>query len=110
MQEGRPGGIVVSLADVTDELRSERILAWGEMAKQVAHEVKNPLTPMKLRCSTWSGAWTDQRRDFGGILKRNAGAILGEIDRLALIARSFRGWPLPGPRRRGRWCRCTPAA
>ena len=101
MQEGRPGGIVVSLADVTDELRSERILAWGEMAKQVAHEVKNPLTPMKLSVQHLVRAWTDQQRDFGGILRRNAGAILGEIDRLALIARSFSRLASPGAAEKG---------
>ena len=101
MQEGQPGGIVVSLADVTDELRSERILAWGEMAKQVAHEVKNPLTPMKLSVQHLVRAWSDQRRDFGGILNRNAGAILGEIDRLALIARSFSRLASPGAAEKG---------
>ncbi len=100
-QEGQPGGIVVSLADVTDELRSERILAWGEMAKQVAHEVKNPLTPMKLSVQHLLRAWTDQRRDFSGILKRNAGAILGEIDRLALIASSFSRLASPGAAEKG---------
>ncbi|NJD20273.1 MAG: HAMP domain-containing protein, partial [Gemmatimonadetes bacterium] len=42
---GARGGAVVALEDVTDELRTERVLAWGEMARQVAHEVKNPLTP-----------------------------------------------------------------
>ncbi len=101
VQEGRPGGIVVSLEDVTDELRSERILAWGEMAKQVAHEVKNPLTPMKLSVQHLVRAWTDERRDFGGILRRNAGAILGEIDRLALIARSFSRLASPGAAEKG---------
>ena len=101
VQEGQPGGIVVSLADVTDELRSERILAWGEMAKQVAHEVKNPLTPMKLSVQHLVRAWTDERRDFGGILKRNAGAILGEIERLALIARSFSRLASPGAAEKG---------
>lgn len=101
VQEGRPGGVVVSLADVTDELRSERILAWGEMAKQVAHEVKNPLTPMKLSVQHLVRAWTDERRDFSGILKRNAGAILGEIDRLALIARSFSRLASPGAAEKG---------
>ncbi len=101
VQERRPGGIVVSLADVTDELRSERILAWGEMAKQVAHEVKNPLTPMKLSVQHLVRAWTDQHRDFGDILKRNAGAILGEIDRLALIARSFSRLASPAAAEKG---------
>ncbi len=89
VHEGYAGGVVVSLEDVTDELRSERILAWGEMAKQVAHEVKNPLTPIKLSVQHLRRAWDDSRGDFGDILKRNVTTVLGEIDRLASIARSF---------------------
>lgn len=101
MQEGKAGGVVVNLEDVTDELRSERILAWGEMAKQVAHEVKNPLTPIKLSVQHLIRAWKDQRRDFAGILNRNAGAILAEIDRLASIARSFSRLASPGAADKG---------
>ena len=41
-------GAVLALNDVTDLSRAERVLAWGEMARQVAHEIKNPLTPMRL--------------------------------------------------------------
>ena len=64
VQEGHRGGVVVNLEDVTDELRSERILAWGEMAKQVAHEVKNPLTPIKLSVQHLRRAWGGQERRF----------------------------------------------
>jgi len=91
----RPGGAVLSLEDVTDELRTERILAWGEMAQQVAHEVKNPLTPIKLSVQHIRRAWEDRRGDFGAILERNVEAILREIDRLASIARSFSRFAAP---------------
>ena len=90
------GGAVMSLEDVTDELRAERVLAWGEMARQVAHEVKNPLTPIKLSIQHIRRAWEDRRPDFGEILSRNAGAMLGEIDRLASIATSFSRLGAPG--------------
>lgn len=96
---GSPGtrrGIVVALDDVTDELRAERVLAWGEMARQVAHEVKNPLTPIKLSIQHVRRAWDDDRPDFGEILTRNADAMLGEIDRLAEIAQSFSRFGAPG--------------
>lgn len=95
-RDGASGGAVLSLEDVTDELRSERILAWGEMARQVAHEVKNPLTPVKLGIQHIRRAWQDQREDFGVILERNASAILDEIDRLAAIATSFSRFGAPG--------------
>lgn len=90
------GGAVIALEDVTDELRTERVLAWGEMARQVAHEVKNPLTPMKLSVQHVLRAWDDRRADFDAILLRNADAILAEIDRLAAIAKSFSRFGAPG--------------
>ena len=91
-----PGGIVLSLEDITDELRTERILAWGEMAQQVAHEVKNPLTPIKLSVQHIQRAWKDQKGEFETVLERNVGAILKEIDRLAEIARGFSRFGAPG--------------
>ena len=90
-----PGGIVLSLEDITDELRTERILAWGEMARQVAHEVKNPLTPIKLSVQHILRAWKDQKGEFETILERNVGAILKEIDRLAEIASGFSRFGAP---------------
>jgi len=93
--EGPLGGAVLSLEDVTDELRTERVLAWGEMAQQVAHEVKNPLTPIKLSVQHLQRAWEDRRPDFGEILGKNVGVILKEIEHLAAIARSFSRFGAP---------------
>jgi two-component system nitrogen regulation sensor histidine kinase NtrY len=89
------GGAVVAIEDVTDELRTERVLAWGEMARQVAHEVKNPLTPIKLSIQHIRRAWEDGKPDFGDVLVRNADAMLQEIDRLAAIAQSFSRFGAP---------------
>jgi nitrogen fixation/metabolism regulation signal transduction histidine kinase len=94
-EEGPLGGAVLSLEDVTDELRTERILAWGEMAQQVAHEVKNPLTPIKLSVQHLLRAWEDRRSDFGEILGKNVGVILREIEHLAAIAKSFSRFGAP---------------
>jgi two-component system nitrogen regulation sensor histidine kinase NtrY len=93
---GTRRGVVVALDDVTDELRAERVLAWGEMARQVAHEVKNPLTPIKLSIQHVRRAWEDERPDFEDILIKNADAMLSEIDRLAGIAQSFSRFGAPG--------------
>jgi two-component system nitrogen regulation sensor histidine kinase NtrY len=89
-------GVVVAMDDVTDELRAERVLAWGEMARQVAHEVKNPLTPIKLSIQHLRRAYEDRHPQFEQILIRNADAMLSEIDRLAGIAQSFSRFGAPG--------------
>jgi two-component system, NtrC family, nitrogen regulation sensor histidine kinase NtrY len=69
--------------------RAERVLAWGEMARQVAHEIKNPLTPIRLGVQHLRRARTDPRIDFDKVLDENVTRILSEIDRLDKIARTF---------------------
>ena len=96
-RRGPRGGVVLTLEDVTDELRTERVLAWGEMAQQVAHEVKNPLTPIKLGVQHIRRAWVDGQPDYEEILNRNVDAILDEIERLASIASSFSRFAAPTP-------------
>lgn len=83
------GGVVLTLDDVTELARAERVLAWGEMARQVAHEVKNPLTPIRLGVQHLLRAHRDRRVDFDRLLQVNATRILREIDRLDEIARAF---------------------
>jgi two-component system, NtrC family, nitrogen regulation sensor histidine kinase NtrY len=59
------------------------------MARQVAHEIKNPLTPIRLGVQHLRRARADARADFDAILDQNVARILAEIDRLDEIARSF---------------------
>jgi nitrogen fixation/metabolism regulation signal transduction histidine kinase len=83
------GGAVLTLEDVTELARAQRVLAWGEMARQVAHEIKNPLTPIRLGVQHLRRARGDNRVDFGRIFEQNVERILAEIDRLDEIARAF---------------------
>jgi nitrogen fixation/metabolism regulation signal transduction histidine kinase len=83
------GGAVVTIDDVTELARAQRVLAWGEMARQVAHEIKNPLTPIRLGVQHLRRARADKRVDFDRVLDQNVNQILAEIDRLDEIARSF---------------------
>lgn len=80
---------VVTMEDVTEVARAERVLAWGEMARQIAHEIKNPLTPMRLGMQHLRRARHDSRVDFDRVLDENTTRILAEIDRLDEIARAF---------------------
>jgi len=65
------------------------------MARQVAHEIKNPLTPIRLGVQHLRRSFADGREDFGRILDENAGRILAEIDRLDEIARTFSRYGTP---------------
>jgi signal transduction histidine kinase len=88
-------GLVIALNDVTDLSRAERVLAWGEMARQVAHEIKNPLTPMRLGLQHLRRVYRDRRADFDLTLEETAQRMLGEIDRLDTIARAFSRFAAP---------------
>jgi signal transduction histidine kinase len=88
-------GAVLALNDVSDVSRAERILAWGEMARQVAHEIKNPLTPMRLGMQHLRRVYRERRGEFDRTLDETAERILAEIDRLDTIARAFSRFAAP---------------
>jgi len=67
----------------------EREGAWREMAKQVAHEIKNPLTPMKLSIQYLLHAYRSNPEDIAPLLKRVSGTLIEQIDNLASIASEF---------------------
>ena len=90
-------GCVLALDDASELARAERILAWGEMARQVAHEIKNPLTPVRLGVQHLLRAHSDARGDFDDTLARTAKQILAEIERLDSIARAFSRFGTPPP-------------
>lgn len=69
--------------------RSEREDAWREMAKQIAHEIKNPLTPMKLNVQQLYKKWRDNPENFGESLKSFKQHQIEQIDNLSSIATEF---------------------
>jgi nitrogen fixation/metabolism regulation signal transduction histidine kinase len=69
--------------------RREREGAWREMAKQVAHEIKNPLTPMKLSVQHLVRTFHDKAPDREEVVHQISSTILSQIDALARIATEF---------------------
>ena len=91
-----PDGCVIALDDATALTRAARVLAWGEMARQVAHEIKNPLTPIRLGIQHLQRIrGKAQSSDFEATLQETAERILAEIDRLDGIARAFSRFGAP---------------
>ncbi len=69
--------------------RSERENAWREMARQVAHEIKNPLTPMKLQIQYLQKALVEGRPDVHALAGRVSNTLVEQIDTLSRIASEF---------------------
>ncbi len=69
--------------------RSEREHAWREMAKQIAHEIKNPLTPLKLGVQLLERSWKEQDPNFDKKFDRFNKSFIEQIDNLSTIASEF---------------------
>lgn len=82
--------MVYELADSAEKLaRSERESAWREMARQVAHEIKNPLTPMRLSIQQLQRVWSEKGTDREALTQRMAQVLIEQIDTLSHIATAF---------------------
>lgn len=69
--------------------KSERESAWREMAKQVAHEIKNPLTPMKLRLQHFERSFDPTDEKAKEKLRKNTASLIEQINALTNIANEF---------------------
>ena len=69
--------------------RNERENAWREMARQVAHEIKNPLTPMQLNIEYLQMLWDRKDPKFGDNFKQTLASLLEQIETLSRIATAF---------------------
>lgn len=82
--------MVMKLQDSADELAAtERQNAWQEMARQVAHEIKNPLTPMKLSLQYLQKAINDDRPNIEQLAENVSKTLVEQIDHLSKIATDF---------------------
>ncbi len=82
--------MIRELEESLDKLaQSERESAWREMAKQVAHEIKNPLTPLKLGLQQLERSFKNEDADFNTKFERFAKTFIEQIDSLSQIATEF---------------------
>jgi nitrogen fixation/metabolism regulation signal transduction histidine kinase len=68
---------------------AERIAAWQEIARRLAHEIKNPLTPIQMAMDTLRKSWKKQHPKFDEILEESTATVLEEADRLKRIVAEF---------------------
>ena len=70
-------------------VRAEKEAAWREMARQVAHEIKNPLTPISLSANLLRRARDEQSPEFDSILDRTIDLISRQVENMRQIAQNF---------------------
>jgi two-component system, NtrC family, nitrogen regulation sensor histidine kinase NtrY len=82
--------MVIELQSSAEKLaRSERETAWREMARQIAHEIKNPLTPMKLSVQHLRKAWKDGAPNLDVYIDRMTTTLVDQIETMSNIANEF---------------------
>jgi len=80
-------------------LRAERIAAWREIARRIAHEIKNPLLPIQVSIETMRKTYAKRHPDFPEIFEESTVMILEEVKRLEHIVTEFSRFArLPRPR------------
>jgi signal transduction histidine kinase len=82
--------MIQSLKEHQQELAEmSKKVAWAEMARKVAHEVKNPLTPIQLSAEHLLKVYEDKKGDFEKALKESTAYIISEVENLRKIAQEF---------------------
>ena len=86
--DGDPAALLV-VEDVTEVLRSQRLEAWAEMARMIAHEIKNPLTPIRLSAEHLKRVHTEAPDELDLVLDRCVDNILEQVVELRRTATEF---------------------
>ncbi|WP_172839513.1 sensor histidine kinase [Sulfitobacter alexandrii] len=92
---GRLEGYVVAFDDVTDLVSAQRMAAWGDVARRIAHEIKNPLTPIQLSAERirrkfgkqLQGEDADKLEQMTGVIIRQTGDLRRIVDEFSKFAR-----------------------
>jgi len=97
------GGYVVVFDDITQLIQAQRATAWAEVARRLAHEIKNPLTPIQLSAERLEVKLGERlAREDAETLRRATGTIVSQVAALKAMVDDFRDYarlPAPAPAR-----------
>jgi two-component system nitrogen regulation sensor histidine kinase NtrY len=93
-------GTVVVMDDLTDVVKAQKVLAWKEVARRVAHEIKNPLTPIKLSAERIRKRHPELLEAQGGVLDECTRTIIEQVDHLQEMVNEFQRFArMPEPQK-----------
>jgi two-component system nitrogen regulation sensor histidine kinase NtrY len=82
-------GLLVVVDDLTNVIKAQRALAWQEVARRMAHEIKNPLTPIQLSTERMLKKWRKNDPEFNQIFERSTETIIREVNGLKRLVNEF---------------------
>ncbi len=87
--EGRDMGVVVVFEDLTEMQKAERAAAWREVARRMAHEIKNPLTPIQLSAQRLQRKYGDRLGEDGNVFQECTKTIIAQVEVLKNLVNAF---------------------
>jgi len=88
-EEGNDSGIVAVFEDLTELQKAERAAAWREVARRMAHEIKNPLTPVQLSAQRLQRKYGDKLGEEGSVFKECTQTIIDQVEVLKNLVNEF---------------------
>jgi nitrogen fixation/metabolism regulation signal transduction histidine kinase len=89
-EEGDAAGYVIVFDDITALLQAQRDAAWGEVARRLAHEIKNPLTPIQLSAERMRRKYLDEMsKEEGQVLDRATHTIVQQVEAMKEMVNAF---------------------
>jgi nitrogen fixation/metabolism regulation signal transduction histidine kinase len=95
---GAGSGFIVVFDDISDVISAQRSVAWGEVARRLAHEIKNPLTPIQLSAERMQMKLADRLdADSAALLKKGTDTIVNQVDAMKRMVDDFRDYAKAPP-------------
>ncbi len=100
-RQGEGAGWVVAMEDLTQLLRAQRQATWSEVARQIAHQIKNPLTPIRLAAERIAKHFAEKRPDLAEVIPAGCRAIVDHVRSMQELLDAFSRYArLPAVQRR----------
>jgi len=88
-EEGKPLGVVAVFDDLTELMKAQRMAAWREVARRIAHEIKNPLTPIQLSAQRLRKRYLEKLQEDGAVFDECTRTIVKQVEELKEMVNEF---------------------
>ena len=88
-EEGKSIGVVAVFDDLTQLIKAQRMAAWREVARRIAHEIKNPLTPIQLSAQRLRKRYLEKLKEDGTVFDECTRTIVNQVDELKGMVNEF---------------------
>jgi two-component system nitrogen regulation sensor histidine kinase NtrY len=88
-ESGRDLGFVLIFEDLTELIKAQKVATWREVAQRIAHEIKNPLTPIQLSAQRLRKKFSEKSPDFEAVFDESTNVIVNEVNSLKRLVDEF---------------------